>query len=272
MRFLLSRRWLLFAVAVAAMAWGASLLGQWQFHRLDERRSENKLVSRNLDSPPVPLDDLMAVGRAPSEDHEWREVVVHGTWDDAHTIVVKYQTRDGGPGVDVVTPLRTADGAAVLVDRGWLATKNVGGQRPDLPEAATGPVTVTGWVRIDGTGDSTRVTDLATRAISSRAAAEVLPYPLYGGFLDLHTETPPPAEPLAATELPDDTSEGPHFFYGLQWWFFGALAVFGFGYLAYDEWRRARDERSNDEQSDDEESERALHAAVDGEHDPGDER
>ena len=36
-------------------------------------------------------------------------------------------------------------------------------------------------------------------------------------------------------ELPD-LGNGPHFFYGLQWWFFGLLAVFGFFYLAYDEW------------------------------------
>jgi len=37
-RFLLSRRWLLFAIVVAALVWGAILLGQWQFHRLDERQ------------------------------------------------------------------------------------------------------------------------------------------------------------------------------------------------------------------------------------------
>jgi cytochrome oxidase assembly protein ShyY1 len=265
-KFLLSRRWLLFALTVAALAWGASLLGQWQFHRLDERRAENRLVAHNLDRPPVPLDDVLAVGRPASKDDEWREVVAHGTWDDAHTIVVKYQTRDGAAGVDVVTPLRTDSGAAVLVDRGWLATENSGGTRPDLPAATSGPVTVIGWVRVDGTGGSTNVTDMATRAISSRAAAKVLPYRLYGGFLDLHTESPAPAKPLAPTELPDDTSEGPHFFYGLQWWFFGALAVIGFGYLAYDEWRRAREERASRTGS-----ERAEHAPVDGQHHPGDE-
>jgi cytochrome oxidase assembly protein ShyY1 len=242
-RFLLSRRWLLFALAVAALAWGANLLGQWQFHRLDERRAENRQVARNLDRPPVPLDDVLAVGRPASEDDEWREVVAHGTWDDAHTIVVKYQTRDGAPGVDVLTPLRT-DAGAVLVDRGWLSSDNNGGTRPELPPAAGGPVTVLGWVRVDGSGGSTKITDMATRAVSSRAAAEVLPYPLYGGFLDLHTETPAPAKALAPTELPDDTSEGPHFFYGLQWWFFGALAVVGFCYLAYDEWRRSRSENA----------------------------
>ena len=58
-----------------------------------------------------------------------------------------------------------------------------------------------------------------------------------------------PAKKLGAIELPDDKSEGPHFFYGLQWWFFGALAIFGFGYLAYDEWRRAHEERNDAEES-----------------------
>jgi cytochrome oxidase assembly protein ShyY1 len=249
----------LFALTVAVLAWLATLLGQWQFHRLDDRRAENRLVARNLARAPVSLDSLLAVGKPVAEDDEWREVVAHGTWDDEHTIVLKYQTRDGGPGVEVVTPLLTGNGAAVLVDRGWTASENVGSVRPKLPPASTGLVTVIGWVRVDATGGATRVTDLATRAISSRSAAKVLPYPLYGGFLDLHTESPRPETPLGAIELPDDKSEGPHFFYGLQWWFFGALAIFGFGYLAYDEWRRAR------------ESERPEHAAVDRQHDPGDE-
>jgi cytochrome oxidase assembly protein ShyY1 len=260
-RFLLSKRWLLFGLGVVVLAWLTSLLGQWQFHRLDERRAENRLIAANLDRPPVGIDTLLEVGRSPAERDKWREVIVHGTWDQEHTIVLKYQTRGGTSGVDVVTPLRTEGGAAVLVDRGWLETKNVGSGRPDLPAAATGPVTVLGWVRLDGSGGATRVSELATRAISSSAAAKVLPYPLYGGFLDLHTESPAPATRLAATELPDDTSEGPHFFYGLQWWFFGLLAVVGFAYLAYDEWRRAREERS----------ERTQHAPVDREHDPADE-
>jgi cytochrome oxidase assembly protein ShyY1 len=243
-RFLFSRRWVLFALAVGVLAWLATQLGQWQFDRLDNRRSENELVSRNIDRPPVPVDTVMKVGSGPSPDDEWRRVVVHGTWDDTSTIVLKYQTRDGGAGVDVVTPLRTVEGAAVLVDRGWLATDNDGGTRPDLPAASTGQVTVTGWVRRDATGSATRVSDLATRAISSEEIAKVLPYPLYGGFLDLDSETPPPATELGATELPDDDSEGPHFFYGLQWWFFGVLAVVGFCYLAWDERRKAQRERS----------------------------
>ncbi len=259
---------MLFAVAVAALAWGASLLGQWQFHRLDDRRAENAVVRHNLERPPVPVADVLAVGRPAAARDEWRKVTVHGSWDDQHTIVVKYRTRNGTAGVDVVTPLVTESGAGVLVDRGWMATQNSGGERPDTPPASDGPVTVTGYVRVDATGRSTTVTDGQARAISSAAVGRDLSYDLYGGFLELQAESPPPdpaATALTPGDLPDDTSEGPHFFYGLQWWFFGILAVGGFGYLVYDEWRRARRETGESPEGS-EGSEALQHAAVDGEH------
>ncbi len=244
MGFLLSRRWALFLLAVVVLAYLATQLGQWQFHRLDERKHENSVVRTNLERPPVPLTDVLSTTAAPSPDDEWRRVTVHGTWDDEHTIVLKYQTRDQAAGVDVVTPLVTGGGAAVLVDRGWLSTSNSGASRPDnLPRTTTGEVTVTGWVRQDATGGATRVSDLSTRAISSGVLEKLLPYPLYRGFLDLSLESPAPAGTLSPTELPDDSSNGPHFFYGLQWWFFGALAIFGFCYLAWDEFRQHRARR-----------------------------
>ncbi|MEO7944516.1 MAG: SURF1 family protein [Marmoricola sp.] len=246
MRFLLSRRWVLFFLVVVVLAWVATQLGQWQFHRLDERKHDNRIVRTNLLLAATPVDDVLSTERAPSADDEWRRVTVHGTWDDDHTIVLKYQTRDAGAGVDVVTPLVTDSGPAVLVDRGWLSTDNTGGSRPsDLPATTQGQVTVTGWVRRDAGGSATRVSDLSTRAISSTTVAKVVQYRLYRGFINLAQESPAPATKLQPTELPDDTSDGPHFFYGLQWWFFGALAVFGFCYLAWDEFRQHRERRGS---------------------------
>ncbi|MBV9831062.1 MAG: SURF1 family protein, partial [Marmoricola sp.] len=201
---------------------------------------------------------------------EWRRVTVHGTWDAQHTVVLKYQTRDSGPGVDVVTPLVTANGTAVLVDRGWLASENSGTTRPKLPPVNAGNVTVTGYVRRDATGGSTRVADLSTRAISSLTIGHVLPYPVYRGFLDVAEQSPPPRAHLGATELPDHTGDGPHFFYGLQWWFFGVLAVFGFFYLAWDEFRRHREEQADAAEG--AASEGAQAAPVDREHHAAHER
>lgn len=262
---------MLFALVVVVLVWLATQLGQWQFHRLDERKQDNRIVATNLDLPPALVDDVLSTERGPRAEDEWRRVTVHGTWDDEHTIVLKYQTRDQLAGVDVVTPLVTESGAAVLVDRGWLGTGNSGASRPDLPDVTEGQVTVTGWVRRDATGNATKVSDLSTRAISSRTIAAVTPYPLYRGFVDLAEESPEPATKLAPTELPDDTSNGPHFFYGLQWWFFGALAIFGFCYLAWDEVRQRRERRASGRPTAQGASQGAEHATVHGQHHAADE-
>ena len=163
-------------------------------------------------------------------------MVATGEYAVEDTVIVRYRTREGEAGVDVLVPLVTADGPALLVDRGWMAAENAGSADVDPPAPPTGEVTVTGWVRQDGSGDSTEVSDGSTRAISSSEVGEAIDREVYGGFVDLDTEDPAPAEALAGAELPD-LGEGPHFFYGLQWWFFGLLALAGFGYLAYDEWR-----------------------------------
>ena len=239
LRFLLSRRWLLFAVAVGLIAWGTWWLGEWQFHRLEDRKAGNTVISRNEGLPPAPVGDVLAPGRAVPDSAEWRVVTATGTYAPEDTVVVRYRTREGSSGVDVVVPLETAGGPALLVDRGWVATSNRGADPADLPAPPSGEVTVTGWVRADAGGDSTTVSDGSTRAISSERIGAALDREVYSGFVDLRSEDPEPATPLAAAELPE-LDNGPHFFYGLQWWFFGVLAIFGFFYLMYDEWRTAR--------------------------------
>jgi cytochrome oxidase assembly protein ShyY1 len=235
-RFLVSRRWIVFLVVVVLLAYATWWLGRWQFHRLEDRQHDNAVVERNEDAAPAPVGDVLAPGREVDEDDEWRTVTATGTYVADETVIVRYRTREGSNGVDVVVPLQPAEGPAVLVDRGWLATENGGAVPDDVPPPPSGTVTVTGWVRADATGDSARVSDGSARAISSTEIERAIGRDLYGGFLVLDSEDPPAATPLAKAALPD-LGNGPHFFYGLQWWFFGLLAIFGFCYLAYDEWR-----------------------------------
>jgi uncharacterized protein YyaL (SSP411 family) len=69
----------------------------------------------------------------------------------------------------------TGSGAALLVDRGWLRTDNAGTAEPsDVPPPPEGEVTVSGYVRADGTGDSTVVSDSSTRAVNSERIGEAL--------------------------------------------------------------------------------------------------
>ncbi len=62
----------------------------------------------------------------PPDDAEYAVVSATGTYDPSKTVIVRYQTRDGNAGVDVVVPLLTGSGTALLVDRGWVATSNQG--------------------------------------------------------------------------------------------------------------------------------------------------
>jgi cytochrome oxidase assembly protein ShyY1 len=237
--FLLSRRWILFAIVVGVLAYATWWLGEWQFGRLEDRKASNAIVERNEDAAPAPVADVLAPGQEVDEDDEWRVVEATGTYAVDDTVVVRYRTRDGASGIDVVVPLETAEGPSLLVDRGWMPTDNQGTDPSeiDIPDPPSGEVTVTGWVRVDATGDSTSVANQSTRAISSEQLGPALDREVYGGFVDLRSEDPEPAEALQQAELPE-LNNGPHFFYGLQWWFFGVLAIFGFFYLAYDEWRK----------------------------------
>ena len=238
MRFLLTRRWVLFALAVVVMALGAWRLGEWQFDRLHDREQRNEWTRTNLAADPAPVSDVLSVDDDVDADQEWLRVRATGEYDAEATVVVRYQTREGKSGVDLVTPLVTEDGTTLLVNRGWVATTNTGASSTELPAPPSGAVDVVGFVRADATGRGIEVEDGSTRAISSREIGETIDGPVYRGFVEAESEAPEPAEPIERVELPD-LGEGPHFFYGLQWWFFGALAVFGFGYLMWDE-RRGR--------------------------------
>jgi cytochrome oxidase assembly protein ShyY1 len=251
-----------FFLAVILLAWVAWRLGEWQFHRLEDRKDRNAIVERNEKHAPVPVTDVMVPGTPLTAGDEWKRVTATGTYAVEDTVVVRYRTRDGAAGVDVVVPLELADGSSVLVDRGWFPTQNRGATPDDVPTPPAGEVAVEGWVRLDATGDSTEVTDQSTRSISSEQIGEALDREVLPGFIDLRSESPGPEVELEPVELPE-LDNGPHFFYGLQWWFFGLLAIFGFCYLVYDEARGGRGMVRGSRRSESPEQ-----PAVDREHDP----
>ena len=235
-RFVLSWRWLGFAVVVLALSLLFVRLGIWQFHRLDERHRSNAVVEHNLAAEPVDVTALLSPGAPVPDDLQWRRVFVTGTFDAARQVLLKYQTRSGEPGVDVITPLMTGTGTAVLVDRGWLATANSGQVHPDVPAPPAGPTTVSGWLMADQSGSANEVAvdDGSVRLVSSVGISPELPYPIYDGYVSMTAARPPSASPLRAPD-PPELNSGPHLFYGLQWFFFAALAVFGWFYFAWTE-------------------------------------
>jgi cytochrome oxidase assembly protein ShyY1 len=223
-------------VLVVALSLLFVRLGIWQFHRLAERHASNAVIENNLAAAPAVLDRVVPPGRAVSDDLAWRRVSVTGTFDVGHQILVRYQTRDGALGVDVLTPVRQAGGDAVLVDRGWLQTSNNVTDEVRVPAPPAGWVKVTGWLMPDqeGSGDQLSVQAGSVRLISSEHIAPTLPYPVHDGYVSMTSSEPAPTVPLRLANAPQLNS-GPHLFYGLQWFFFAGLAVVGWFYFAYTE-------------------------------------
>ncbi len=235
--FVLTRRWLGFALLVAVLATVCARLGVWQLDRLDYRLQQNTVIAANLDAPAASIATISTTSAADDRDKEWRPVAVTGTYDTARQVVLKYQTRDGRPGVDVITPLVTDSGQAVLIDRGWIESPNNAATVTDVPVPPPGTVEVTGWWRPDSGASANAVepVDGQVRAISSTAIAPTLGRPVYGGYLNLLTQEPAGTAPAFEGEPRPEMGQGPHFFYALQWFFFAALAAFGWLYFAWTE-------------------------------------
>ncbi len=263
-------------LTVLMLAYACLLLGRWQWHRLEGKKTGNAIIRANERAAPTPVDQVLRHAVNPPDTEQYAVVSATGTYDPSKTVIVRYQTRDGNAGVDVVVPLVTASGTALLVDRGWLSTSNQGAtDASQVPPPPSGQVTITGWVRPNAGGGAAQVIDASTRAISSTQIEPAIGIPTYGGFVQLLTESPRPATPLTKAD-PPDLSNGPHFFYALQWWFFGILALFGYGYLAWEEatgrgeLRRAQQPAKRPAGPGG--SEGPEHATVDGDHGAADER
>lgn len=235
-RFLLRPRWIGLALAVAVMVAVFVQLAQWQLHRLDDRRAVNAVIAGNTAARPRPVDAVLAPGRPVPPAREWLQVTARGRYDRAHEILVRYRHLEGEPGFNVLTPLVTDAGTAVLINRGWVpGTGSTGAPTPPAPPA--GEVAVVGRLRPSEAGrpDLSIPSDGQVRFISAERIAPSLPYPVDGGYLELVEQRPAQQGdrpyPLPRPEL----SEGPHLAYAIQWYLFAVIAVGGLGFLAFDE-------------------------------------
>lgn len=118
-------------------------LGTWQVQRLAWKRDLIATMETRLAAGPVPLDEALV--RTP-EEREWQRVMVAGHFEHDREVALYRLSVDGDPGYLILTPLRLADGRAVLVDRGHVPGELVeASARPGSePE---GMVWVTGVLR-----------------------------------------------------------------------------------------------------------------------------
>ena len=100
----MSRRafaFLIFAIVVSA---GCIRLGFWQLDRLSQRRATNAMLVDRLSSPPRPVRDVVR----DSKNAAFRRATASGTYDFANEFALAARTREGSPGVNLLTPMRVA--------------------------------------------------------------------------------------------------------------------------------------------------------------------
>jgi surfeit locus 1 family protein len=220
------RRLVIFAALALA---GAALfvrLGFWQLDRLHQRRRRNAVVMARIAVAPVDWSALPHDTTA-----RYRRVRLVGAPDYDHEIVLVGRTREGSPGVNLVTPVRVAGSdTAVLVNRGWVYS----------PDATTidqrrwregDTLRVEGYVEAfttGGPGDLPAHQWLARR-LGYRAVSARLPYPVAPVYVvAVAAGRPTRADAVARLPLPTP-DEGPHLGYALQWFSFAVIAVVGAG-------------------------------------------
>lgn len=218
-------RWAALCAFVAVLGTIFVNLGDWQLRRLEDRRIRNATTISNQQRPVRPLPDIFNHQLTGAD--EWQRVEARGTFDSAHQFVVRHRTVGDASGYQVVTPLRTTAGT-VLVNRGLIPlprSTEIPGTGPPPP---TGEVTVIGYARADEQGRRGAIQPSAgsIRYINSTALATALPYPVLNGYLGALSVEPPQTggfQPVTPPEL----SDGPHFWYAMQWFLFSALALLG---------------------------------------------
>jgi len=202
----------LVALAAAALC---VRLGFWQLDRLRQRRERNATSRAALG---LPL--LGASGALTLDSARGRRLHARGVYDYAGERLWRPRAYEGVPGVALITPVKLADGSAVLVDRGWAPSPDAYhiDQRA-YREPDTADVVGIGMAAPRGRGD-----------VDPAKLRDSLPYPLLPFILQqlppstaLHR--PPPLR-LVRWPLPD-LGDGPHLFYAIQWFSFAVIIVVG---------------------------------------------
>lgn len=219
-------------LAVAAVS-VCIVAGNWQRDRMQQKDAAAKQYLAASAAPPMGLPDAVT-DWAP---WRYRQVDVEGRYDAARQILIDNRVHLGRFGYHVVTPLRTADGRAVLVNRGFVPA---GPTRDALPSAVPPP----GDVRVRGRINlpAARYIELASTApdrgvwqnldptrfaaVSGLAVLPVIVEQLDGA-----------PDGLSREWLAPDTASGKHLGYMLQWYAFAAIAA---GLWAFFTFRRMR--------------------------------
>ncbi len=218
-------RWTALIIFVAVLGTTFVFLGRWQLSRLHQRRAHNTAI-RTAEKAPVASFGAV-FDRPITQAQEYRRVKVTGTFDASKQVVIRYRSNGNADGYEVVAPLHTSDGHWLLVDRGFIASKN-GNMSGSVPALPSGQVSITGRARISepGKDDATVPVHGHARLVNSGKIGHWVGHPVANGYLDAISMHPADSTKFHRIKLPE-LSDGPHFWYAVQWFMFAGIGATG---------------------------------------------
>jgi surfeit locus 1 family protein len=187
-------------------------LGFWQISRLHQRLTRNAATRAGWALP-----SLEVTPTTPWDSIRNRHVHVRGVYDFDHERLWRPHMLDEAPGVDLVTPLKLADGVAVLVDRGWVASADA----YHVDERAFRE------------RESTDVVGLAFAAPRTRGDVDPVklrdsvPYTLLPFVVQQLPESVGVPAGAPRRLPPPELTNGPHLSYVIQWFSFAVIILVG---------------------------------------------
>lgn len=222
------RRRAALALALALPAAAAfAALGTWQLDRRAWKLALIERVEQRVHQAPAPAPGPAEWPQVSAERDEYRRIVVAGRYEHERETLVQAAT-ELGAGWWVLTPLRAADGSAVLVNRGFVPPE----RRERAQRAGADPqgiVEVVGLLRLsepggaflranDPTAGRWTSRDVAAIAHSQGLGERVAPY-----FVDAESgREPGPVGGLTVIAFRNN-----HLVYALTWYVLAAMALAG---------------------------------------------
>lgn len=117
-------------------------LGFWQLDRAEEKQALQAGYHEHISATPVDLGQAGPLRDKPDRMH-WRRCILNGHYDPDRTLLLDNQVYRSTVGYQVFSRFVLQDGAAVLVDRGWVAAPDSRKEAPKVHNT-TGLLTLTG--------------------------------------------------------------------------------------------------------------------------------
>jgi surfeit locus 1 family protein len=224
-------------------------LGTWQVYRLQWKLDLIARVEARVHAAPAPAPGRAQWPQVSPDKDEYRRVALSGRFLYSKTVAVQAST-DLGSGAWLLTPLQTADGDIVLVNRGFVGVSPVKLGATGAKDGAAGqPVDVVGLLRMSEQGGGfLRANDPARNRWYSRDVQAIAAARGLGTVAPYFVDADRASSQANAAAAPD--AEKPvggltviafhnsHLVYALTWYALALMAAAAGWWVVRDERRR----------------------------------